>query len=93
MEVTKTYKRKSNLLPFISRGRSMYFCTIIGFRLGIWAQRFTTLMPVPLAEAGGFIIHLKFFWEYFGQYFRNVVRSCGRMYVLWVEKVIFLIAF
>lgn len=39
----------------------VYRCTIKGFRLGICAQLLTTRMPVPLAEAGGLIIHLVFF--------------------------------
>lgn len=32
-----------------------------GFRFGICDQLFTTLIPVPRADAGGLMIHLVFF--------------------------------
>lgn len=56
----RTHKR-THCAPSFVAFFDTHFCTINGFRFGICVHLFTTLMPVPRADAGGLMIHLVFF--------------------------------
>lgn len=56
-------------------GFEMYCCTTSDFFLGRWAQRWMTRIPVPRADAGGFIIHRSM--PVFSHACRSIFRSCG----------------
>ena len=59
--MTIQYTLKSNFLLSIINGLLMYLESISGFFFGTLDQSEMTLIPIPLAEAGGFkiLIYLK----------------------------------
>lgn len=69
--MTTQYTRKSNFFLSIIKGLLIYLDKTRGFFFGIFDQSETTLIPSPLAEAGGFKI---LFFQNFGLTIMDILR-------------------